>query len=113
MRQHWPGSDEKGDGGEDASDAKHAEDGADGHEGGGRLAAAVPVERLPVDAALRLGFAARNVWAGRRVLGGDAGDLVDGDGDDDGRGGENDEAETEYDRGGGGRCKARYLHVDS
>ena len=114
MRQHWPGRDEKSDGGEDAADAKHAEYGADGHEGRGRLAAAVPVERLPVDT-LRFGFAARNMrpvpvvagksplGSGRRVLLRDAGDLVDRDSDDDGRGREDGKADAEYDRCSGGR----------
>ena len=110
MRHNRPGRDEEGDGGEDAADAKHAEDGADGHEGRGGLAAAVPVERLPVDT-LRFELASRSLssvpgkWAldCRRVLGRDAGDLVDGDGDDGGRGSEDGEADTEYDRRGGGR----------
>lgn len=120
MLQDSPGRDEKGDRREDAGDAKHAEDGADGHEGRGRLAAAVPVERLPVDT-VRFGFAARNLSpvpgkcapGCRRVLRRDASDLVDRDSDDYGRRGEDGESDAEKDRSNGGRQVRHLVPLDS
>ena len=75
------------------------------------------MERLPVHIPLRFGFPDRPltlrtvpmdaqgtpVTSSRCVLGGDAGDLVDGEGDGDGRGGEDGEADAEKDGRDGGR----------
>ena len=84
------------------------------------------MERLPVHISLRFGFPDRTrtlrtvprlaqgtpVTSSRRVLGGDAGDLVDSEGDGDGRGREYDEAEAEEDGCDGGRRRPRHsVHV--